>query len=202
MSEPQEAPSSTPRRISLWEIAWGFNQISIYSFGGGLSAWSRRVVVEDKQWMTDEEFLSALTLCRIMPGANQVNLAVYVGTRLRGAPGSVAAVVGLTLIPAIIATTLGFFYFRYHTVPQMQDVLRGMAAAATGLALSMGLKTGGKFLKDPIALVFGVLAFIGAGLLHWPLLGVLAMLAPPAILHSLKKKPAGANSASEKTGKP
>ena len=64
---------------SLLELALTFNHIALASFGGGLSAWSREVIVVEKGWMAEEEFLSAITMCRILPGANQVNLAVFVG---------------------------------------------------------------------------------------------------------------------------
>ena len=68
-------------------MALTFNHIALASFGGGLSAWSREVIVVEKQWLGEEEFLSAMTMCRIMPGANQVNLAVFVGTKMRGVAG-------------------------------------------------------------------------------------------------------------------
>ena len=79
-------PGATLQKVSLPEIALSFNHIALASFGGGLSAWSREVVVVQKQWMSEEEFLSAMTMCRIVPGANQVNLAVFVGTKLKGMP--------------------------------------------------------------------------------------------------------------------
>ena len=87
MSEVAPAAS----RVSLAAIALTFNHIALASFGGGLSAWSREVVVEQKKWMGEEQFLSAMTMCRIMPGATQVNLSVFVGGSLRGFAGAVAA---------------------------------------------------------------------------------------------------------------
>jgi chromate transporter len=64
----------------------------------------------------------------------------------------------------------------------MQDVLRGVAISAVGLALSMGLKTGEKFIYNPVALLFGALAFIGSVFLKLPLITVLAILGPPAFV--------------------
>ncbi len=55
-------------RPSLLELALTFNKIAIASFGGGLSAWSREVVVVERKWMSEEEFLSALTICASCPG--------------------------------------------------------------------------------------------------------------------------------------
>src|SRR3954468_19508434 len=74
-------------RVSLVELALTFNHIALASFGGGLSAWSREVLVVEKQWLGEAEFLSAMTMCRVLPGANQVNMAVFAGSKMRGLAG-------------------------------------------------------------------------------------------------------------------
>ena len=57
----------TAPRVGLGEIAFAFNHMALASFGGGLSAWSREIVVVRKQWMGEEQFLSAMTMCRPRP---------------------------------------------------------------------------------------------------------------------------------------
>ncbi len=104
-------------RPTLLKLALTFNHIALASFGGGLSAWSREVIVVEKGWMAEEEFLSAITMCRILPGANQVNLAVFVGAKFRGVPGAIAAVVGLSFVPVLIILGLGYAYFQFHRFP-------------------------------------------------------------------------------------
>ncbi|MDT5160280.1 MAG: chromate transporter, partial [Mycobacterium sp.] len=79
-----------PAKVSLRELALTFNHIALASFGGGLSAWSREVLVVEKQWIGEAEFLSAMTMSRILPGANQVNIAVFAGSKMRGLPGAAA----------------------------------------------------------------------------------------------------------------
>jgi chromate transporter len=169
-------------RVPLSEIALAFNHIALASFGGGLSAWSREMVVVRKQWMSDEQFLSAMTMCRIMPGANQVNLAVFVGSSLRGGLGAVASVVGLCLVPVAIILTLGFFYFTFRELPAVKGALHGASAAAVALTLAMVIKTGKKCLTSaiPVALFAG--AFVLNGVLRWPLLITLAILAPLSLI--------------------
>jgi len=173
-SEPCALPT-------LWALALTFNHISLASFGGGLSAWSREVIVVQKRWMSDEEFLSALTMCRILPGANQVNMAVFVGTKFRGVPGAVAATVGLTLVPVLIILGMGYAYFRYNDVPALQSVLKGAAAAAVALTLSMAIKTGQKCLGGWVPFMLFAATFVLNGVFRWPLLAVLAILAPVAL---------------------
>src|SRR5262249_59654469 len=105
---------------------------------GGLSGWPPRVISEARRWLTEEEFLAAFTLCRIVPGMNQLNMAVYVGTHFRGFPGAAAAILGLTLVPLLIAIGLGALYFEHHgRTTAAASVMTGLAASAAGLTLSL-----------------------------------------------------------------
>lgn len=172
---------------SLTSLFLTFNRITLVSFGGGLTAWAQRIIVEEKKWLDDQEFLSAYALARALPGANQANFAIYVGNRFRGIAGALAAVFGLTLVPFCIVLVLGMIYFGSHSVPAIQDVLRGVTAAAIGLALSMGFKTGEKFSRDVVALGFIAVAFVASVFLKIQLLLVVAVLAPLAFLVELRR---------------
>jgi chromate transporter len=175
-------------RVSLLELAWTFNHIALASFGGGLSAWSREVLVVEKEWLGEAEFLSAMTMCRILPGANQVNLAVFAGTKLRGLPGAVAAVVGLCLAPLAIVLVLAWLYFQFKEVPAVKGVLHGASAAAVALTVAMVIKTGQKCLTGVVPVVLFGLAFVLNGVLRWPLLGVLGIVAPLALIWAWPRK--------------
>jgi chromate transporter len=172
---------SETARVPLWRIALSFNQIALASFGGGLSAWSRHMVVEQQRWMTDEEFLSAMTVCRVLPGANQVNLAVFVGARLRGIPGAIVATTGLLTAPTLIVLVLGALYIAHRSDPSVQAVLRGMTAAAVALSLSMAYRTGRTCLHSPIAWALFAAALMASTVVRLPLLIVLLVLAPLAM---------------------
>jgi chromate transporter len=167
-----------PVKVSLFELAWTFNHIALASFGGGLSAWSREVLVVEKEWMGEAEFLSAMTMCRILPGANQVNMAVFAGSKMRGLSGAVAAVFGLCLLPVVLIMVAGFFYFRFKEIPAVKGVLHGASAAAVALTLAMVIQTGKKCLTGLMPVLLFAAAFVLNGLLRWPLPVVLAILAP------------------------
>jgi chromate transporter len=189
MSEDSEPSDSLEfPHASLIQLALAFNHIALASFGGGLSAWSREVLVVEKGWMSDEEFLSAMTMCRILPGANQVNMAVFAGTKMRGIPGAGAALFGLCLMPVVLILVAGYAYFRFKEVPAMKSVLHGASAAAVALTLTMAIKTGQKCLKSVPAIGLFVGAFILNGVLRWPLLEVLAILAPLSLLWAWPRK--------------
>lgn len=179
MSEASAAVEAA--RPGLLELALTFNKIALASFGGGLSAWSREVVVVERRWMTDEEFLSALTICRILPGANQVNMAVFVGVKFHGLPGAVAACVGLVFVPVLIVLAMAWFYFTYSKVPAIKDVLHGMTPAAVAMTFAMAFKTGKKCLGEPVAIALFVAIFVLSAVVRLPLFASLAICGPLAL---------------------
>ena len=173
---------------SLWELVLAFNQIALASFGGGLSAWSREIVVVEKKWMHEEEFLSAATMCRILPGANQVNMAVFIGTKFHGIPGAIVAVFGLCAIPVILVLGLAVAYFQFHHVPSLQKTLHGAAAAAVALTIAMAVKTGQKCLHELPAILLFLATLTMNGLLRWPLLLTLAVVGPLSLIWAWPRK--------------
>jgi chromate transporter len=179
--EPSAASRDGSTRVGLGELAGAFLKIALASFGGGLSAWSRRVVVEERRWLDDRQFLSAVTLTRLLPGANQINLAIYVGARARGVSGALAAVAGLVVVPLAILIGLGSAYARMSHLPAVESILTGAVAAATGMALSMAVKLGLPFGRDPVALLIAAAAFVGVDVLHIRLPWVVLALAPLSI---------------------
>ena len=92
MSETVSAPCRLATRFipapapTLLELFLAFALISLCGFGGVL-AWSRRMLVEERKWMTPEEFNDAYALCQFLPGPNVVNLSVVFGRRIRGPVG-------------------------------------------------------------------------------------------------------------------
>lgn len=170
--------STMNEQPSLWILTRTFNRIALASFGGGLSAWSREVIVVERGWMREEEFLSASTICRILPGANQVNMAVFVGTRLHGGAGAVAAVAGLIACPTVLVLLAGALYLHFRDVPGLQHVLAGMASAAVGLTLSVAWHQGRQVLRSPVAGLLAALSLVMAAGWRVPLWLTLLVLGP------------------------
>jgi chromate transporter len=163
------------------EIFRTFLRIALVSFGGGLGLWMQREIVERRRWLTPEEFLAGLALARVLPGANQVNLATHVGARLAGGRGAIAAVAGVTAVPFAILVVLGIAYFRFHEVPALRAALHGATATATGMALAMGVKLARPYAGRLDAIVFAVAAFAGVHWLRIPVPWLVLVLAPLAI---------------------
>ncbi|WP_428542439.1 chromate transporter [Rhodopila sp.] len=171
------APAEPP---SLLKLASTFNGIALASFGGGLSAWSREIVVTRRGWLTEAEFLSAMMLCRLLPGANQVNVAVFVGARMRGALGALAAVLGLITVPFGIILLLIAFAAQQET-PAIRHVMAGLTAAGVALTLSMVWHTGRKSLTSAVPLGLAALTAILSGVVRAPLWVTLLLLGSAGI---------------------
>ena len=126
-------------RVPLHALFIGFLEVSLCGFGGGL-VWARRVVVEQRRWMDEQEFAETLTLCQLMPGPNIVGIAVSVGAKLRGAIGAVSAVAGFILAPWTVGLAVGGVVLQYAEIAVLQNILAGLSASAAGLLIGTGLR--------------------------------------------------------------
>ncbi len=195
---PTESIMSEPARLdgrpSLATLAFAFGLVAFESVGGGLAAWTQRMIVEERRWLTEEEYLSASTICGILPGANQVNLAVFVGTRYRGLAGAVAAVAGLVAGPAIVVLLLGALYVRFRDVSTLRHVLSGMSCAAAGLTLSVAWRQGRHVLTKPAPVALAAATFAFSVVWRLPLWITVATLAPVGFAWAWRRQTAGASS--------
>jgi chromate transporter len=185
MSETVPAASSpAPSQLvpTLLELFIAFAIISVCGFGGVL-AWSRRMLVEQRGWMTAEDFNDAYALCQFLPGPNVVNLSVVFGRRIRGPLGSAVALVGLIGPPFIIVTLIGVIYARFGEVAALQRMLLGVAAAAVGLVMGTCAKMALPLFKDRLGLapLIALATFASVGVLRWPIYEALAVLVPLSI---------------------
>jgi chromate transporter len=134
------AASPHPDRAKLSTIAIVFSRIGALSFGGGLIAWMHREAVETRKWLSDQEFLSGLAICQVLPGGNMVNMSLYLGIRLRGALGAIIAILGLVGLPILVVIAIATVYARFDTLRTLHLVLDGVAAAAVGMNIATGVK--------------------------------------------------------------
>lgn len=167
--------------VGLGELLRAFAMIGLSSFGGGLSGWLYREMVERRRWLSEHDFLAGLSLARAMPGANVVNLSIWIGHRLRGRSGALAAAGGVMAGPLILIVGCAALYRRFGHTPALHEALLGIAAAALGLSLSMGLRSLRAAVTAPAYGVVFALTFVGVGVLRWPLIPVVAVLAPVSI---------------------
>ncbi|MEA3026893.1 MAG: chromate transporter [Alphaproteobacteria bacterium] len=181
MSKTAAPPSSAAPIPSHAELFFAFFKITIMGFGGTLM-WTRRMFVERKRWMTAEEFNDVYALCQFLPGPNIVNLTAVFGSRMRGPTGAMAAWTGFLILPFCVMLAAGVLYERYGDVEIVRRVLSGVAPAAAGLLIATAAKMAAPMFRSfgPAPFVLLATAF-AIGLMRWPLLLVLVVMAPLSI---------------------
>jgi chromate transporter len=174
--------------VPLSALFGAFLKVSLCGFGGGL-VWARRVVVEQRQWMGEQEFAETLTLCQLMPGPNIVGVTVCVGAKLRGPIGAIAAVSGFILVPWTVGLAIGGLVLEHAGAANLRNILGGLSAAAAGLLIGTGLRLLRPYRRRWPALLVAGLAFAGMAFAKFPLPVVLLALAPIGIAASGWERP-------------
>jgi chromate transporter len=189
MNDSSPAPRATERLAaaapppSLWELFIAFATIALCGFGGVL-AWSRRVMVEERHWMTPEQFNETYALCSMLPGGNILNFSVIFGSRFRGVPGALVAIAGLLGPPMLLIMIIGALYAHYGEVPALRRMLTGIASAAAGLMMATVAKMARPLFANRRSMavpLVAIVTFAAIGIAHWPLPLVLAVIIPVSI---------------------
>jgi chromate transporter len=169
-TEPRPQPQSP---AELFRV---FNALALRGFGGVLP-FAQRALVEERRWLSAEEFAESLSLAQVLPGPNICNLALMIGDRFFGLRGGFAALAGMMTAPRVLVLVVASLYLEFAHEPVVSRVLTGMSAVSAGLVLAMALKLSRSLHgRGATAWVLGGLAFAMVGLLRWPLLPVLAGL--------------------------
>lgn len=179
---PESASVDRPQPTPL-DLFVSFARVSALAFGGVLP-WARRMIVEQKRWMTAEEFNEAFSVCQFLPGPNIVNFSIYFGARCAGPLGAIGAFAGVLVPSMLLVMLLGAFYVNYGSMEAVARVLNGLAAAAAGLVIGVSLK-----MAEPLAMrwrhpnLYAALAiFLAVGIFRVPLLWALLVGTPVCIL--------------------
>jgi chromate transporter len=184
---PQDLPdSNTLPQVPLWDVFTTFVRVGLTSFGGSTQAWVYRAVVEDRGWLTDEEFLAGTAVSQILPGANPVNISLYVGQKVRGWPGATVGAIGMVAPAFCVVLLMALIYGWLSKYPLTHFLLIGIATAGVGATLAAGMKVATKMERYWVRYLVGFIAFVTVGVLHWPMVPVVAVLAPLSVLIALK----------------
>jgi len=160
-------------RPSLGALAWRFLLVGATSFGGGLTGHLRRSLVEDRRWLTEDEFLEGLSVAQAVPGPNAINLSIYAGWRLRGGAGALVAATAVMLVPLAFVSGLAAGWAGGAALPHAAGVLRALGAFGVGLMASSGLTMLRAARFDTLDLVLAVGAFAAVAVLAAPVPAVL-----------------------------
>lgn len=173
-------PSSAPQGVTLGDLAVAFLKVGLSGFGGVLP-FARHMLVEQRRWLTEQEFTEVLSLSQFLPGPNIVNASVIVGRRFRGPLGAVVAPLALMLMPIAVVLVLAAVFAEFAEVEAVRGACRGVSAAASGLVLAMALRMAQPIRRTAWQVAVGAIVFAAIGLARLPMLWVLAALVPVSL---------------------
>jgi len=158
---------TAPGYAALFGVFW---RIGILSFGGPAAqiALMHRVLIDETRWLTERQFLNALSYCMVLPGPEAMQLATYAGWRLRGIPGGMLAGLLFVLPGAVVIFALALLYGRFGGVPLIGTLFLGIKAAVLIIVLEALLKVAKRALQGTAHWIIAALAFVGIFFLALP----------------------------------
>ncbi|MGI6632897.1 MAG: chromate transporter [Bacillota bacterium] len=165
----------------LFELFFSFAKIGAFSFGGGYAMIPliSREVVEVKQWLSMQEFIDVIALSQATPGPIAINSATYVGYRVTGFAGSVAATLGVVTPSFLIMLALGFLFFRYREMPLVKDIFKGIRPVVVALIMAAAVSVVPSTLTGIVPGVVAVLSIVA--ILGFNIDPILVLLAAGAV---------------------
>ncbi|MAO00922.1 MAG: chromate transporter, partial [Roseovarius sp.] len=147
-----------------------FARIGLLSFGGPAAQISmmHEELVERRGWLSEQQFLGALSFCMLLPGPEAMQLCTYAGWRLRGVLGGLIAGLLFVLPGAAVILALGLGYATYGDLPMVQAVFLGVKAAVVVIVLQALLKLAQRALKGRASWVLAGLGFVAMFFLSVP----------------------------------
>lgn len=124
-----------------WQLFLSFLQIGALSFGGGYAAMPliEGEIVTAHGWLTMTEFANLVTIAEMTPGPIAVNAATFVGTKVAGIPGALAATAGCILPACVLVTLIAKLYLKYRNLTLLQSVLGSLRPAVVAMIASAGI---------------------------------------------------------------
>jgi chromate transporter len=152
------------------ELVRVFTRIGCLSFGGpaGQIALMHRELVEERKWIDEEQYLHALNFCHLLPGPEAQQLATWIGWRMHGIRGGLAAGLLFVVPGALIILALSILYAYAANLDWFAALFLGMKAAVLAIVVQALIRIGGRALNTRFKQVMAVLAFVALFFLNLP----------------------------------
>ena len=182
-------PGATSTAVSLGEATRTWLQVGLQSFGGpaGQIAVMHRILVDEKRWLREDQFLHALNYCMLLPGPEAQQLAIYAGWLLHGHRGGLIAG-WLFVLPGFLSIlALSLIYVWFPNADAVAGLFFGLQAAVLALVLDAVLRIGRRALKRPIHRAVALAAFVAIFFLTLPFPLVIAAAAAVGLVEELTR---------------
>ncbi len=154
-----DEPVAKARQVSLATLFLAYLQIGLTAFGFTMLQKVVQLVVGRKHWLTREQADHGLALVQLYPGPIMVDFTAYVGYRLRGVKGALAAVLGFVLPSFALMIALSAVYFAAGNIAFVHALFIGLDALVVGIVLNLTIDFGQRALKGPVQATLAVVAF-------------------------------------------
>ena len=146
---------SSGKFTNLFSLAWVFFKIGLLTFGGGYAMIPiiQSEVSEKRRWISEEELMHVITIAESTPGPIAINAATYVGYKICGFLGALAATVSVVLAPFTIIYLISLFLEQFMQFKVVENAFRGIQIAVAFLILSAGIKFIKKLKKEPFPII-------------------------------------------------
>ena len=142
-------------KVSLFDLFFTFFKLGLFTFGGGYAmiANIRDIVLEKKNWLTEDELFQVITIAESTPGPIAINLATYVGYQKGGVLGSACATLGVVLPSFIIIYLISFILDAFMENPYVAGAFDGIKCAVAFLIIRAGWGMLKKLEKKPMPVI-------------------------------------------------
>ena len=125
----------------LLQLFLSFATVGVFCVGGGYASMPliQVEVIEKYKWLSMNEFVDIFTLSQMTPGPIGINAATFVGSKVAGIPGSIAATAGFVFPSVVIVLLLAYLYYKYGNVGPIRGILNGLRPAVVALIGSAGV---------------------------------------------------------------
>ena len=166
-------------------------KIGLMSFGGpaGQIALMHRELVEERDWLTEQQFLNALNFCMLLPGPEAMQLATYAGWKMHGEKGGLIAGLLFVIPGALVILCLSAVYALFGKVPLVEAAFLGIKAAVLAIVLEALIKVSKRAAKTPNFLLIAAAAFIALFFFAVPFPLIIAAAAIVGVIQSGNNKP-------------
>jgi chromate transporter len=148
--------------VGFWEAFWFWVKLGFINFGGpaGQIAIMHRELVDNKRWVTEQQYLRTLNFCMLLPGPEAQQVATYIGWRLHGTLGGLVAG-SFFVIPSIfVLLLLSYLAVAHSDVPAINGLLYGVQPVVIAIVVEAVIRIGRRTLNHAVLVAFAVLAFV------------------------------------------
>jgi chromate transporter len=179
----------TDQQKKLVQIFWTFFKISPVTFGGGFAMIPliEEEIVEKRKWLTSDDITEVFALSQSIPGAVAINSATFIGNRIGGIKGALAAMLGVSLPTFFIVLALGISYFFIHENPKFDAAFVSIRATIVAIIVYAAIKTAKTAIVDKTTFCIMVVVVPALFFIH-PILAIFLGALTGTISIMVKKK--------------